>query len=94
MLVLSRKAGQKIHIGDDIVIEVRRVAGNRVTVALNAPRDIRILRGELQQAATEFEVAEEDDQPLEQPHLQMSRHTPAPSITSVTGHLAAGEMVG
>ena len=56
MLVLSRKAGQRIHIGDDIVIEVRRLAGNRVTLALEAPRDVRILRGELQAAATEFEI--------------------------------------
>lgn len=56
MLVLSRKAGQKIHIGDDIVIEIRRIAGNRVTVALEAPRDKRILRGELQEVATEFDL--------------------------------------
>lgn len=60
MLVLSRKAGQRIHIGDDIVVEVRRIAGNRVTIALEAPRNFRILRGELQQAAQEFEVEIED----------------------------------
>lgn len=56
MLVLSRKAGQKIHIGDEIVVEVRRIAGNRVTIALEAPRHLRILRGELQEAAHEFEI--------------------------------------
>ncbi|TWT87570.1 hypothetical protein Mal64_31120 [Pseudobythopirellula maris] len=56
MLVLSRKAGEKINIGEDITVEVRRVAGNRVTIALSAPRDVRILRGELSEAATEFEV--------------------------------------
>ena len=60
MLVLSRKAGQKIHIGDDIVVEVRRIAGNRVTIALEAPRDMRILRGELQEVAQEFEVEADD----------------------------------
>ena len=54
MLVLSRKTGERIHIGDNITIEVRRVAGNRVTLALDAPRDLRILRGELAQAAREF----------------------------------------
>lgn len=56
MLVLSRKIGEKIHIGDDVTIEVRRVAGNRVTIAVEAPRDVRILRGELQKAATEFDA--------------------------------------
>lgn len=54
MLVLSRKTGERIHIGDNITIEVRRVAGSRVTLALDAPRDLRILRGELAQAANEF----------------------------------------
>lgn len=58
MLVLSRKTGERIHIGDNITIEVRRVAGNRVTLALDAPRSLRILRGELAQAAREFHEAE------------------------------------
>ena len=55
MLVLSRKNGERIHIGDNIFIEVRRVAGSRVTLAVNAPRDLRVLRGELLEAATSFE---------------------------------------
>lgn len=55
MLVLSRKIGEKIHVGNDITIEVRRVAGNRVTLAVEAPREVRILRGELKDAAEEFE---------------------------------------
>jgi carbon storage regulator CsrA len=59
MLVLSRKIGEKIHVGNDITIEVRRVAGNRVTLAVDAPRNVRILRGELREAALEFEPAEE-----------------------------------
>jgi carbon storage regulator len=54
MLVLSRKVGERIHVGDNIVLEIRRIAGNRVTLALDAPRDVRILRGELEQAAKEF----------------------------------------
>jgi carbon storage regulator CsrA len=55
MLVLSRKAGERIHIGDDVFIEVRRVAGNRVTLAVSAPRTVRVLRGELLEAAKCFE---------------------------------------
>ena len=47
MLVLSRKVGEKIHIGNDVLVEVRRISGNRVTLALRAPRDVRILRAEL-----------------------------------------------
>ena len=58
MLVLSRKAGERINIGNDISIEVRRIAGNRVTIALHAPREVRILRGELQGPADEFQEVE------------------------------------
>ncbi len=63
MLVLSRKVGERIHIGSDVFIEVRRVAGNRVTLAINAPKNVRILRGELMEAARAFEVL--DDSPAE-----------------------------
>jgi carbon storage regulator len=57
MLVLSRKVGERIHVGDNIVLEIRRIAGNRVTLALDAPRDVRILRGELSHAVQEFRAA-------------------------------------
>ncbi len=56
MLVLSRKVGERIHVGDNITLEIRRIAGNRVTLALDAPRNVRILRGELEQAAREFDL--------------------------------------
>ena len=56
MLVLSRKTGEQIQIGPDITIEVRRVSGNRVALAVQAPRDVRILRGELKDVALEFDL--------------------------------------
>lgn len=58
MLVLSRKIGEKLHVGNDVTVEVRRVAGNRVTLAVDAPRNVRILRGELREAALEIETEE------------------------------------
>lgn len=64
MLVLSRKTGERIHIGENITIEIRRVAGNRVTLALDAPRAVRILRGELNEAAREFRDPSEFQNPL------------------------------
>lgn len=47
MLCLSRKAGERIHIGDDVWIEVRRISGNRCSIAVSAPPHVRIVRGEL-----------------------------------------------
>lgn len=47
MLVLSRKEGEKLMIGDDIVLTITRINGNRVAVGIEAPRSVRIVRGEL-----------------------------------------------
>jgi carbon storage regulator len=60
MLVLSRKMGERIHIGEDIFVEVRRVAGNRVTLAVCAPKSVRILRGELFEAVDSGGVLDDD----------------------------------
>ena len=47
MLVLSRKVGEAIIIGDDTKITITKVSGNRCTVAIEAPDSVRILRAEL-----------------------------------------------
>lgn len=47
MLVLSRKTGERITIGDDTVVLIQSVARGRVRVAIQAPRKTKILRGEL-----------------------------------------------
>ena len=47
MLVLSRRPGERLTIGEDIVLVVNKVSGNRVTLAIEAPQDVRIVRGEL-----------------------------------------------
>ncbi len=47
MLVLSRKIGQTIRIGDDVRVRVLGVSGNQVSLGLEAPDDVRILREEI-----------------------------------------------
>lgn len=48
MLVLSRRADEKIVIdGGKIVINVVRIRGDKVQLGIEAPEDVRILRGEL-----------------------------------------------
>jgi carbon storage regulator len=51
MLVLSRKHGEKIHIGDDVTITVVEVKGSQVRIGIEAPDDVAILRAELREAA-------------------------------------------
>jgi carbon storage regulator len=50
-LVLKRKIGERIHIGEDIVIELRKVQGNSATIAVLAPKELRVLRSELLEAS-------------------------------------------
>ena len=47
MLVLSRKPGEKVHIGGDIVVTVLEVKGNRVRIGIEAPRSVTVTRSEL-----------------------------------------------
>jgi len=47
MLVLSRKEGEKLVIGDNIVLVVSKICGNRITLGIEAPADVKVLRGEL-----------------------------------------------
>lgn len=61
MLVLSRKVGQEILIGDNVRITVTKVSGNRVTLGVEAPEHVRILRGELEPIACSFE--DDEDKP-------------------------------
>jgi len=47
MLVLTRKQQQQIKIGDEITITILRVKGNTIRVGIEAPRTVRVVRGEL-----------------------------------------------
>jgi len=48
MLVLSRREGEKIIIGDSITITIVRTSGDKVRVGIDAPNDVLVLRGELE----------------------------------------------
>jgi carbon storage regulator len=50
MLVLSRKTDEQIFVGDDITITVIEIRGNRVKLAIKAPPNLIILRGELRES--------------------------------------------
>jgi carbon storage regulator len=47
MLVLSRKEGERLVIGDDITLVISKIEGNRVSIGIEAPRDVKIMRSEL-----------------------------------------------
>lgn len=47
MLVLSRKLGEKIHIGNDIVVTVVDIDRGKIRLGIDAPREVEIMRAEL-----------------------------------------------
>jgi carbon storage regulator len=48
MLVLSRKESQRIRLGDQIVITIVKISGDKVRVGIDAPPDVLVLRDELE----------------------------------------------
>lgn len=47
MLVLTRKAGEKIMLGDDIIVHVTKIAGNKVRIGIEAPESLPVYREEI-----------------------------------------------
>jgi len=62
MLVLTRKLGQSIMIGDRVEVQVLSVAGEKVRLGITAPEDVSIFRNEVyDRIESETEVAPEDE---------------------------------
>ena len=47
MLVVSRKKEQEVLIGDEIVVKILEISGDRVKIGVTAPLAVSVLRGEL-----------------------------------------------
>lgn len=60
MLVLSRRVGEKIKIGDDVVVTILAIKGNQVRVGIDAPPATTILRDELEPFARSQPARERD----------------------------------
>lgn len=83
MLILRRKVGEKIVIGEGIVVVVTRVSGARVTLGIEAPPAVHIVRGELR----DFDEESPD------PAAGESTLSAAGSIPSSTGQLTDASKV-
>jgi carbon storage regulator len=68
MLVITRKTGERIHIGRDVVITITHIQKRKVRVGIEAPRSVDVWRDELESPPSSHR-GEEVDEEEHKPHL-------------------------
>jgi carbon storage regulator len=67
MLLITRRVGEKIMVGDDVVVHVMEIVGNTVRVGIQAPRSVPVYREEIWHAVRDENRAAVDSAPFELP---------------------------
>ena len=67
MLIITRRAGEKVMIGDDVVVEIMEIVGNQVRLGIQAQQSVRVYREEIWRAVTEENQAAANDAPATLP---------------------------
>lgn len=62
MLILTRRVGESLMIGDDINVTVLGIRGNQVRIGVNAPKDISVHREEIYQRIQQEKTGDTESQ--------------------------------
>jgi len=61
MLILTRRVGETLMIGDEVTVTVLGVKGNQVRLGVNAPRDISVHREEIYERIKAEQLGDQDE---------------------------------
>ena len=64
MLILTRRVGETLMIGDAVTVTILGVKGNQVRVGINAPKDVAVHREEIFQKIGQADASQDDDSGL------------------------------
>lgn len=84
MLVLTRKSNQSIMIGDDIEVSVLAIAGEKVRIGIQAPRDVPVFR-------TEVYLEIKDDGPPAEEHAPGEEQASGDDVDAALQDLSSGK---
>lgn len=79
MLIITRKPGEKVMVGDDVVVHLMEIVGGSVRLGIEAPRSIPVYREEIYSAVRDENRAAAEAEPDTLP--QRPEFTPRPSGT-------------
>ncbi|MGH8149774.1 MAG: carbon storage regulator CsrA [Steroidobacteraceae bacterium] len=68
MLILTRRVGETVMIGNEVTVTVLGVKGNQVRIGINAPKSVAVHREEIYERIKREQQGEQQDEPQEDPN--------------------------